>query len=330
MPWMERRPALGAARPAPPPDDEDELDEPEDDVIGPVPTRRQAREWGLVLQSMKIGFELRYRGDGWVLWVPPAHRVRALEALEAYEQENANWPPPRVEDRPRHAPSAIVPAAFAALAAFFALTTGPAKSGSIWFRIGTADAQQLLTEPWRMVTALTLHADAKHILGNLIAGSIFGAALSRRLGPGAALFAMVIAGFAGNAANAVYHYAEGHYSIGASTAVFAAVGVLATVQFVMDRDRPKHRKRRVVEILGPIIGGLALLGALGSGGGVHGGKTDLWAHLFGFLAGAAVGLGAGWLERRRKGRPTSLRRQLGLGVTALAIVLGSWQLAFLR
>ena len=310
-------------------DGAEEPEEIEEDIIGPVPTRRKAREWGLVLQSMGVGFDLRYRGDGWVLQISPAQRARALKALEEYEQENANWPPPQTKDRPRHAPSAVVPIAFAALAAFFAFTTGPAASGSIWFHRGTADAQQLLTEPWRMVTALTLHADAKHILGNLISGGIFGAALSRRLGPGVALFAMLVAGLAGNAANAVYHYAQGHYSIGASTAVFGAVGVLAMVQFVMDRDRPKHRKRRVVEIFGPIIGGLALLGALGSGGGVQGGKTDLWAHLFGFLAGALVGLAAGWLERRRKGRPTSFWRQVALGSSAVAVVIGCWQLALL-
>lgn len=307
--------------------DDDGSTEEQDDVIGPVPTRRQAREWGLVLQSMGIGFGLRYRGDGWVLQVPPEQRARALDALETYEQENENWPPPERADRPRHAPSAVVPTAFAVLAAFFALTTGPAASDSVWFQRGTADAQRLLGEPWRMVTALTLHADAKHVLGNLISGGIFGAALSRRIGAGGALFAMVLGGMLGNVANALYHYAEGHYSIGASTAVFAAVGTLATVQFTMDRARPKHRKRRVVEILGPIIGGFALLGALGSGGGVHGGKTDLWAHLFGFLAGAGIGVVAGLLERRRRGRTASSWPQVALGAAGVAIVLGSWQAA---
>lgn len=305
----------------------DGVDDVEDDAIGPVPTRRQAREWGLVLQSMGIDFELRWRADGWVLFVPPAHRDRALDALMAYEEENKNWPPPKNADRPRYAPSAVAPLAFTAIAAFFLLVTGPASSGSSWFQLGTADAQRVLSEPWRMVTALTLHADGKHMLGNLISGSIFGAAVSRRLGPGGALLAILAAGFLGNAANAVYHHATGHYSIGASTAVFGAVGLLAAIQFFVDRDRPRHRKRRIVELLAPIIGGFALLGALGSGGGVRGGKTDLWAHLFGFLAGVLIGVAAGYVERRRKGLPVSTRMQLALGAGAVLIVVGCWQLA---
>lgn len=318
-----------ASLPVPPEDssaDGEEEEEPlEPDLVGPVPTRRIAREWGLVLQSMGIGFVMQVHHEGWVLRVAPHLRERALDAIEAYEQENADWPPPRRADKPRHEPSAVIPMAFAALAAFLALTTGPVSSGSVWFEVGRADAKLLLSEPWRMVTALTLHADGKHVLGNLISGGIFGAALSRRIGAGAALLAMVGAGLAGNAANAIYHLAEGHRSIGASTAVFGAVGMLSTVQMLLDRDRPRSRKRRLVELLGPLIGGLALLGALGASP-----HSDLWAHGFGFAAGALLGVPAGLIERRRRQQPASSWAQLALGAGGLAVVLGSWQVAMIR
>ena len=35
-----------------------------------------------------------------------------------------------------------------------------------------------------LTTALTLHADAVHVLGNAISGAVFGSAVNRRLGPG--------------------------------------------------------------------------------------------------------------------------------------------------
>ena len=299
--------------------------EPQDATIGPVPTRRLAKDWALVLQSQAIDARLLLRDDGWILLVDRAKEHAALSAITTYEQENANWPPPKRQDSPRYAPSAVLPVAFVALALFFAFVTGPASHNAGWFRRGAADAHLLWSEPWRMVTALTLHADGKHVLGNLISGSIFGAAVSRRIGPGAALLAVLFSGFVGNAANALYHLGPGHRSIGASTAVFGAVGLLAALQVWANRGRPRERRPiRWLEIAGPVVGGLALLGALGAGP-----QTDLWAHLFGFLAGVLVGALAGWIEHRRDPYPSSRWLQLGLGAAAIAIVLACWQVAVL-
>ncbi len=175
-----------------------------------------------------------------------------------------------------------------------------------------------------MITALTLHADAQHVLGNVISGSIFGAMISRRIGPGGALFAMLAAGALGNTANALYHLPEGHRSIGASTAVFAAVGLLAAVQLVLDVGRRRERHRfGLVDFLAPVVGGLALLGALGSGR-----HSDLGAHGFGFLSGVVVGLAVAWLIRRQDARP-STTLQVVAALSAFAIIGGSWALAVL-
>ncbi len=294
-----------------------------DAYIGPAPHRRKAREWALVLQSMNIDYSLLFVGQGWMLRVPPPHLERALAAIRAYEAENADWPPVHRKDRPRYAPSPLLIVAFAALVLFFFAVTGPAKSGSVWFVRGTADASLLWTEPWRMLTALTLHADAKHVLGNAIAGSIFGSAVSRRLGPGGALLAIAAAGMFGNGVNALYHLAEGHRSIGASTAVFGAVGLLAALQMVVDHKRPRPAKKRgFVEIFGPLVAGLALLGALGASP-----QSDLYAHLFGFLVGALIGMFAGFAQRRNAVRRLPRGRQLIMGILALGAILGSWQLA---
>ncbi|MBW2454660.1 MAG: rhomboid family intramembrane serine protease [Deltaproteobacteria bacterium] len=267
---------------------------------------------------------MQFTVEGWVLRISSDDYDQAIDAIDIYEEENVNWPPERNKDRPRHGSSPLVLMALFAMALFFFYVTGPVSRGGSWFTHGRADALLLATEPWRMITALTLHADAQHVLGNVISGSIFGAMLSRRIGPGGALFAMLLAGALGNAANALYHLPDGHRSIGASTAIFGAVGLLAAVQLVLDFGQRKKRDRYgVVDFLAPVVGGLALLGALGSGR-----HSDLGAHGFGFLSGVVLGLGAAWVIRRQDARP-STTLQVVAALSAFAIIGGSWALATL-
>ena len=179
-----------------------------------------------------------------------------------------------------------------------------------------------------MVTALTLHANGTHVLGNALSGSIFGAAATRRLGPGGALLAIVAAGALGNAANAIYHLPQGHYSIGASTAVFATVGILAAVQtalLIVKRHEPRRQQLRWTDFLGPLLGGLTLLGTLGAGGD---GRTDVSAHGFGFVAGLAIGALASPLVVSER-KPSRLFQTLAT-FAAVALILGSWLLAMGR
>jgi membrane associated rhomboid family serine protease len=227
--------------------------------------------------------------------------------------------------------------------AFF-MVTGPEQRGSFWFAHGVAISSEVLSSaPWRAVTALTLHADATHVLGNAISGTIFASAVQRRLGSGGAALAVVASGALGNLANAVYHRALGvdHGSLGASTAVFGAIGLLSATELVLHKTHPSQR-RGWVDVVAPIIGGFALLGALGSGDGY--GRTDLGAHLFGFLVGVILGLAAALPLRRatvavdlasgRQGHEVSLGAgtprwwlQATLGALAAAIVIGSWEMA---
>ena len=75
---------------------------------------------------------------------------------------------------------------------------------------------------------------------------------------------------------------DGSFSIGASTAVFATLGILAGYVWrgqLMAQDRWSTR-------FGPIIGGLALLMFTGTGDE----NTDIGAHLLGFVCGFATGM----------------------------------------
>lgn len=311
-------------------------------VLGPIPSRIVARDHGLVLSSMKIPHELRSIPAGWILLVRDRDYARAVAAIDRYEEENRDWPPRRDRDAPRFPISPVFAVGFLALAAFFAFFTGPvAHPHGPWFAEGRSVASQIGSEPWRAVTALTLHADGAHVMGNVVSGTVFGTAVGRRLGPGLGALAVVASGALGNAANAAYYLARGehHASIGASTAVFGAVGILAATQLVaLAFPAARHASappRRWYEWGAPVLGGLGLLGALGASP-----TSDLGAHGFGLVAGLGVGLVAAaalGLAARSARKATPSRRgatwnllQVTGGAAALTVLVGSWALALGR
>jgi rhomboid protease GluP len=285
--------------------------------IGPVDTLRKAQEWVFVLRSVGLEGSVRTTSEGGHgLLVLESHHQRALETLGTYEEENRDFPPRPKPDRALHPPSSWAMGIVAAMVAFF-LVTGPARLNGSFFRWGTADTDQMLHgKPWEAVTALTLHADGSHVFGNALAGALFLTAVHGRLGAGVGTFAVLAAGTAGNLLNALWHV-TGHRSIGASTAVFAAVGVLAASQMVLNRNA----QRGFFATWGPVVGGLALLGMLGASP-----NSDLHAHGFGFGAGVVAGLLAA-IPLRGREKPLAGSTQLVFGAASVALVVGSWLLA---
>ncbi len=195
------------------------------------------------------------------------------------------------------------------LIGFFAVT-GTRASGSVWFERGGAVAERIIAgEWWRTVTALTLHADAPHVVGNAAASVLLVGAVSHQLGPGVGLWLLLLSGAGGNALTAVAHGAH-HDSVGASTAMFGAIGILAATRVVSRGRRPVARKLWMV-----VAASLALLALLGTSP-----NADLLAHLFGLLLGGALGLAAASTLRR----PLRPPAQWALAVAVLVLVVGAW------
>jgi rhomboid protease GluP len=275
------------------------------------PERRQADEWATVLAARGISHRLRGRLDGWALIVDARDVDAARETLDAYDRENC-------VDATRARSVAVVPDRAAAwvgvavgllLIAFFAVT-GPRANRSAWFARGSADAERIVNgQWWRTVTALTLHADGPHVLSNATASAVVVGAVTYELGPGVGLWLVLLAGIGGNALTALAHGMR-HDSVGASTAMFGAIGILAATRLVSRERRPIARKRWVT-----VAASLALLGLLGTSP-----EADLLAHLFGLLLGGALGLASALLLRRPPGSPT----QWMLATAALALVVGAW------
>lgn len=130
-------------------------------------------------------------------------------------------------------------------------------------------------ETFRAITALFLHSDAGHLMGNMAGIILLAGPLTRITGPGTGLFFLLAAATAGNLISNSLAM-DTRLSIGASTAVMAAAGLLSARQALTRLPR--------IAFWQPLAAGL-ILTALFS----HGPRTDVSAHVFGFLAGAGTG-----------------------------------------
>ena len=292
------------------------MDQPSEVPVRVTRRRRAADEWALVLVAEGLAPRVRRTPEGFTVAVAACDRDRAVGALDAYERENAA--PRRDADSDEAPPGkgawlAGLGAA-GALLAFFAVT-GPRDPAALWFARGAADAERIgAGEVWRTVTALTLHADLTHVAANAAIGALFFTSVCRALGPGLGGALLLLAGAGGNLLNALLH-GSAHNSVGASTAVFAAVGLLGGLA-VTRRRRLGVRGGRAWIPVAAAIGLLAMLGTAGE-------RVDLWAHASGLAVGGVLGLAAGRVRRR----PPSPTAQWILGGAALAGLLGCWSLA---
>jgi len=126
-----------------------------------------------------------------------------------------------------------------------------------------------------------------------------------------------MSGVVGNLMNAVWHLTV-YRSLGASTAVMGALGILAATQLVMNQARGPTAK--AVVTWAPLVAGAALLGMFGASP-----TSDLHAHGFGFVEGVVMGLIAGVIRHRNT--PLPLWFSAVMGAVSLLIVVGAWVVA---
>jgi rhomboid protease GluP len=277
--------------------------------------QRLAEEWELVLLAQGLSPSLRRSADGVVLSVREDEVERALASLSAYEQENPRKVAERVE--PMETGSILAGSAVALMLLLFFFVTDQWLPALPWFDRGSADAQRILQgELWRTVTALTLHADVAHALSNAVAVFLFFSAVASMVGVGLGGALVLLAGTGGNIANAFLHGSP-HVAVGASTAVFGAVGILGSLGVVRRRPGALSRWRAWL----PLAAALALLGMLGSSGE----RVDIWAHLCGLLVGTVLGVLIALVMPRT---PAALSIQWTCGTAASAVLIYCWILAF--
>jgi rhomboid protease GluP len=270
-------------------------------------------EFSLVLEAKAIEHNVQESQGSWELTVTPAVVHAAYEEISRYSAERSI---------PHTTPYPIKPFAGAVTGAMgyvlilllTAYCAGIGLFGADWLSSGALDAAAA-REWWRALTALTLHLDQEHLLGNLLFGVFAGIAAGRLLGPGVAWASILGAGALANYVEILIAPVT-HRAVGASTAVFAALGLLAGLAW---RQRLTLRERRWYR-WSPMIAGVCLLTLLGAGNA----HVDVLGHALGFL----FGVGVGWLYARTGiPRDRSPRLQIATGIGAALLVGVAWLLA---
>ena len=266
-------------------------DEPPPDIpladAGRYDRLSQARERGLVVSAMELPHWIVREGRTFVLRVEVSARESVARELEVFEAEQAQRAAIAAPERvvTKIETLSLYVAAWCLSAFWLAQNLMPQQ----WQDAGEAVSASIARkgEWWRAATALTLHGDLSHLVANLASGLLFAAFVLPHLGTGLTWLAIVACGFLGNVMNAFFYRDTGHISIGSSTAVFGALGLLVACEFIARLCSAATRSRW--QLILPIGAGLGLLAYLGSGDEAHK-QTDYMAHLWGFVAGLIVGL----------------------------------------
>ena len=281
-------------------------------------SRAACIEAALVLEAKGIPHELAPSGSQWILVTAPESAARALEELARYalERRTVRARPPLIVAFPG---AGLGSAVFVVVLVTTAYCTGIQAFGADWLAAGSLDARVGgAGEWWRAITALTLHLDQAHLLGNLLFGAVFGTLAGGAFGPGVAWSSILAAGAVADYLDMLISPPE-HRAAGASTAVFAALGLLSGFSWRLRLSLREQFRYRWA----PLFGGVFLLTMLGAGAE----RVDVLGHALGF----AVGLALGWTYARLGVPRTRGRRPQWLaGAAALAVIVGAWFLALHR
>jgi membrane associated rhomboid family serine protease len=273
--------------------------------------RRAGEERQLVLLAVGVVAELVPAEGEFLLQVDPQDAAYAARHLAQYEAENR--PPPTPPPPYLHPYAWVGSVLYVVTLVGVAYAVGNGLVRLDAFDRGTLDCGRVQAgEWWRAWTALTLHLDGPHLAANLGAGVWFGYLAARQLGVGTAWFLTVTGAALANLIEGLSGPPE-HSAVGASTAVFTALGLMSAYSWRERFHLPQHWGRR----WSPLVAGVILLGWTGSAGE----GTDLVAHLAGFTTGLLLGVAAA---------TQSVRRSLGrlpqwlTGGAALAAIAIAW------
>jgi rhomboid protease GluP len=263
---------------------------PADDLaeVGFYGTPDEGFEHGLVVLAMGRPYWLVPGAGGYRLLVEPRGVDEVAWELACFDRESAGWPQRPAQHGPAWRFELATPLlwALSILAVYVCQGIWPGRLEEA----GALDSRAVFGrgEWWRIATALFLHADVGHLVSNGLSGIFAFAAVLSTLGRGRGWLCLAASSAAGNLAVAAANYPGPYRSLGASTAIFAGLGLLTgrAVRAVW-RDRTARRWRA---LLAPLAAGSAVLGLYGAGGL----DIDVGAHAAGFLSGLLLGFAAGF------------------------------------
>jgi rhomboid protease GluP len=267
--------------------------------VGAWSSLGEAQEHALVVLAMNRECWLVPAAGQYALLAPPAEAPGIHREFALYESEQAER---RVRVEPPVFPSGIEFAlvwALSLLVVFWWQGQDPTLSDRF------CNSSRSLVEGgewWRAFTALFLHADAGHLLSNIGIGGIFCVMVAHTVGAWRGWVLILGGGMLGNLVNAWVRYPDDFTSLGASTANFAAVGVLTGVAMV--RAWRYHSLRELRPLMVPMLTGFIVLGLWGAGGdGPEAGRVDVAGHVAGWTGGLLLGAVVQKFERTKPEDP---------------------------
>lgn len=252
--------------------------------VGEFTSLQEANEYALVILAMNLDCWMRMEagGQSYALYASPAFAVAIHEEFRLYAEEQRIPKNGKVE-APIHR-SGVELLFLWALILLFVFDNQTPVINATYCNSSLGIFEQ--GEWHRAFTSLFLHGSLEHLIGNLLLGGIFCVCVAYSIGPVLGWGAILLSGTLGNIATAYLNLPDEFESLGASTATFGALGILAgsSMYFAW--------KARSVRKLGgavlPVVAGSIMLGWFGSGGGDP--NVDVLAHVMGFAVGAVLGL----------------------------------------
>ncbi|MDA0346505.1 MAG: rhomboid family intramembrane serine protease [Verrucomicrobia bacterium] len=282
-------------------------------IIALFPTIRKAHEAGLAVLAAGSAYWVYPYAGQFALVVAEKEARRLSYEVRIFGLKNRFWPavsPSLSEKQISVIPSYLF---LMMLVVVFFFQGSIAKLDDLGMNSSSGFWEN--REWWRIVTAVTLHADVGHLMGNLFGMGLFGYLTARYLGNGLGWLSILTTAVSANLTNNILHLDSTFYSLGASTAVFGALGLVTGFPIgSFFRTGEKITKRQWII---PLAGGVMLLAWLGSGDA----RTDVAAHLWSFIFGLMLASGISKLNWQAVVTKTG---QLNLLITTWIIIIGCW------
>lgn len=238
----------------------------------------------LVLTALNIPHDVKAVGNGFLILIDEKNMEQACCHIMTYFKENPDEGSgeEKATTRPLHPGKEKTGLLIALLILGIHLfSEWPGDRDSLIDMYAASSRHILNGEVYRALTALFFHDGTPHLLANMAGMAFFGSIACAMAGSGIGLFSILLSGVFGNLLTAFCYTEVWHQSIGSSTAVFGAIGLITGQEFMI-RKRISRNRFRAYLPLGAAISLLAFLSA--------GPRTDIMAHLFGLLCGIMAGV----------------------------------------